>query len=407
MGLAVIYVSKVEGMKDILRPRRFDACLSDPPYGLGFMGHAWDHGVPSAALWKIIRESMKPGAPLLAFGGTRMWHRLAVALEDAGFELRDTLMWLYGSGFPKGSDVSKGIDRRKGAKREPKRYAPRPTTSGEFTGKNTTAKWIEKGRVDGFHDSAGDQPVTQEAHRWDGYGTTLKPAWEPILLAQRDAEGTYIKSALDYGVGALNIDGCRIGVTGGCKSEEEGHDDPDAAATVFGKASGRLNSQRSPQVEGLGRWPANVLLDEEAAGMLDKQSGNRKSAKEIKRTGPTTKNAYRGGWKRLPAVGFGDEGGASRFFYIAKSSPQERGDSKHPTLKPIRLCEYLARLVLPPAWEDGVTRRLIVPFSGAGSEMLGGLRAGFEEVVGIEMSADFAVEACMRIEAEGHEVRMP
>ncbi len=315
----------------------FDACLTDPPYGLGFMGKSWDHGVPSAETWREVLRVLKPGAMLMAFGGTRTWHRLACAIEDAGFELRDTMMWLYGSGFPKSLDILKAIDKAAGAEREKVK-----ATGGLTKNRNLNDdRWCKIGDAEALMDSL--TPITPAACLWSGYGTALKPAWEPILLAMKSCEGTFVENALKWGVAGLGIDGGRIGVEGGCRSDKPytGGD----SKNDYGKG---LNDQRSPNVDGLGRWPANLILDEEAAPGQE--------------------------W--------------TRYFYCPKASRKERGEGNgHPTVKPLSLCTYLARLILPPPRD--LPRCILVPFSGSGSEALGCERAGWDLVVGIEKDLSY------------------
>jgi len=307
----------------------FDACLCDPPYGLSFMGNKWDYDVPSTELWSEVFRVLKPGAPLIAFGGTRTYHRMVVRIEDAGFEIRDCLMWVHAQGFPKSLNVSKAID---------------------------------------------DADLSKQ---WDGYGTALKPAFEPAVLARKPLEGTVANNVAKWGCGALAIDACRIGT---------------------------------------GRWPANLMLDEVAAAAMDAQSGNRPSATN---KGPTNGGAIfhgvRGKVSRQSpsqmrfangAPYAGETGGASRFFYCTKVSKPEReagcealGDSEgkarnhHPTLKPIALTRWLASLIKPPTGDA----TLLVPFSGAGSEMIGAMQAGWPSVVGIERDAEYVAIAKARI----------
>ena len=169
-----------------------DAVVCDPPYGLGFMGKDWDHGIPGVAFWAAALRVAKPGAHLLAFGGTRTFHRLAVAIEDAGWEIRDTVMWVYGSGFPKSHDVSKAIDKGNGIWRG----RAGAVTIAEQVAKGTEYERTEKG-----------EPITEAAKRWAGWGTALKPAWEPIIVARKPLEGTVAANVLAHGTGALNKDG--------------------------------------------------------------------------------------------------------------------------------------------------------------------------------------------------------
>ena len=182
-----------------------DAIVTDPPYGLAFMGKDWDHGVPGVEFWREALRVAKPGAHLLAFGGTRTFHRLACAIEDAGWEIRDTIMWVYGSGFPKSHDVSKAIDKAAGAVREKV-----PATGGLHKNRNLNDDgWSKIGEVEPTMDSAF--PATDAARQWSGWGTALKPAWEPIIVARKPLCGTVAETVLRHGTGALNIDGCRAG----------------------------------------------------------------------------------------------------------------------------------------------------------------------------------------------------
>lgn len=318
----------------------FDAVLCDPPYELGFMGRAWDRSniAFDPELWGAIACRLRPGAHLLAFGGTRTYHRLTCAIEDGSFEIRDCLMWLYGQGFPKSTDVSKAIDKRAGARRavvgtRPIAYPDSP--SGGAAGKTGSVSANASHRSDGIWKTADSgetsrgrpvtAPATPAAQRFDGYGTALKPAWEPIVLARVPLNGTVAETAAIHGTGALNIVASRLG----------------------GRA---------------GRWPPNVGLDEGAAAML---------------------------------------GEPSRFFYVGKASRAERDrgcsrSNDHPTVKPVALTEWLARLLLPPPRPDGV-RRLLVPFSGSGSEMIGAVCAGWDDVVGIEQDTGYATTARERL----------
>lgn len=368
----------------------YHGCLTDPPYGLSFMGHQWDHGVPSAEVWREVLRVLRPGAALLAFGGTRTFHRLTCAIEDAGFEVRDCLMWLYGSGFPKSHDVSKAIDREAGAVRE---------VVGEYRmPMDSTAPGREPSQGLGYGSGAAScvgrpitAPATEAARQWEGHGTALKPAWEPIILARKPLEGTVAQNVQRWGCGALAIDASRVeglAEKPGGKIRTVRHFD--------GHETGRADKD-APEPNPLGRWPANVILDEEAGAALDAQSGNRPSTL-TGRADPAKAHAHpadpakrRGsmfGNESAQASVYADSGGASRFFYCAKASKAERGGRNvHPTVKPLALTTYLARLILPPV--EGV--RLLVPFCGSGSEMLGGTRAGWSHVEGID-SWDVAVK---------------
>ncbi len=293
---------------------KFDGAICDPPYGLGFMGNSWDKSVPSTDVWAELLRVCKPGASLLAFGAPRTIHRLVCNIEDAGWQIRDKVYWLYGSGFPKSHDIGKALEKR-----------------------------------------------NQESGGFKGYGTALKPAAEEVIWAMKPIEGSFAKNVQHHGCGGLNINGSRVGESGGTKRSHQA-----AYPRNSDGSEDRSNPWRTGHsVEKLnqGRWPTNVILDEESAVQLDDQS-------------PT-------------------KPGPSRLFYASKPSHKEKLNNNHPTVKPLALCEYLARLILPP--ERETPRRLIVPFSGSGSEMLGGLMAGWDQVTGIEMDDHFCDIAKQRL----------
>jgi DNA modification methylase len=416
---------------------KVDLVLTDPPYELGFMGKEWDkQGISYRyETWQIIMDSCKPGAMMLAFGGTRTWHRIAVAIEDAGWEIRDTLMWLYGQGFPKSLDISKAIDKMKGAERE----VIAETPSGGFKRLMQTNK--EAGfRPDDYYPDGNKftskEPITPEAQLWSGYGTALKPAFEPIILAMKPLDGTFAENALKHGVAGLNIDGSRIpiednaGVWGTSNK---------TCAPTFNASQGQheFRSSQHPR----GRYPANLILDEEAGQMLDEQSGASKSTGGRVANISRTSQIY-GGGKGLGQdisaedvrgdPGFGDTGGASRFFYCAKASKKERDrgcedledrlmarsggaqqaekDGKdeylqnhiglnriskvkndHPTVKPLALMEYLCNLLKPPT--GGV---LIDPFMGSGTTLRAAKDLG-RKAIGIEIEERYCEIAAKRM----------
>lgn len=377
----------VEDILPTLDAESFDASLCDPPYGLSFMGKAWDHGVPGAAIWAEVERCLRPGAHLLAFGGTRTFHRLTVGIEDGGFEIRDCLAWLYGSGFPKSLDVSKAIDAALGETREVVGVNPNGGRRGSSS--------FGQIRTDGS-DVAVTAPAAVEAKAWSGYGTALKPAWEPCILAMKPTAGTFAANALAHGVAGLAIDAGRIA----CDSKAWGSGNRDSWRESEGRADRQTERYGEADQNPSGRWPANVLLDEEAAQVLDAQSGHMIDGDDGRRNGVANVTLHGLGARAEPWGGYGGEGGASRFFYTAKADRAERQGSRHPTLKPMDLCAYLARLLLPPVRSDGKPRRILVPFSGAGSEMIGCLRAGWDEVVGIERETEYVADAERRIRAE-------
>lgn len=353
-----------------------DACVTDPPYGLEFMGKDWDRGRPPVDVWRAVARVLKPGAHLLAFGGTRTFHRLTCTIEDAGFEIRDCVMWVYGSGFPKSLDVGKAIDKAASVERKVVGRKPDP----RYDSPRTTAVFSRRsdgGASAGVGD-AGDitAPATDAAKQWDGWGTALKPAWEPIIVARKPLAGTVAENVLAHGVGGLNIDGCRIG---------NGEDRTPGGDPT--KALGRMNDdgwepRRTPRATG-GRWPANLVhdgSDEVVAAFPVSTDG---VAVHRNRDGHVHNEIF--GARRNPPgadVGYGGNGSAARFFYCAKASKTNRGDgNRHPTVKPVELMRWLCRLVTPP-------RGLVLdPFMGSGSTLVAALAEGFR-VIGIELNAD-------------------
>lgn len=340
--------------RDVMRDYpadHFDSIVSDPPYGLSFMGKGWDRGVPGEEFWREALRVAKPGAHLLAFGGSRTFHRLTVAIEDAGWEIRDVVCWLYGSGFPKSLNVG------------------------------------------------------------GGWGTALKPAWEPVIVARKPLDGTVAANVTRYGTGALNIDGCRVGAEGGTKAS------PNERGENPGVYGGNIGGNKANIPIDAGRWPANVMhdgSDEVVAGFPEVKAGvavNRNRQ-------PGTFNSWMGTREGVvgPDVGYGDNGSAARFFYCAKASRTDRDEgcdhlpartgaeaverdddtaglqspragagrtadtvrNFHPTVKPTDLMRYLARLVTPP---DGL---VLDPFMGSGSTGKGALLEGFR-FVGIDL----------------------
>jgi site-specific DNA-methyltransferase (adenine-specific) len=371
----------------------YDSALTDPPYGISFMGKQWDHGVPSAEVWTEVLRVLKPGAFLLAFGGTRTSHRLTCAIEDAGFAIKDAVAWLYASGFPKSLDISKAIDRAAGAEREVVginqdylRRKPNGMKTPGATAYNYSNSQFET-------DARITAPATPEALRWAGYGTALKPAFEIITVAMKplDKGCGFAQNALRHGVAGLNIDASRIGTTRDVPASLSRNKTPNA---IYGEYGGGASKELNPNI---GRWPANLILDPESAAELDAQSGT--SASNWRSDKGYETGMFPG--KHRTGHGVDDSGGASRFFYIAKADPTERqlgGKNTHPTLKPIDLVAYLARLILPP--QRSTPRRLLVPYSGSGSEVIGGLRAGFEQIDGIELEAEYVEFSRVRITAD-------
>ena len=415
-----------------------DAIVTDPPYGLGFMGRKWDALPPSQEWAEACYRVLKPGGHIVAFGGTRTWHRLAVAIEDAGFEMRDSLAWLYGSGFPKSHDVGKAIDKLAGAEREVvgvnetlRKYMPNGTTGSFQLGGCQSVEELEHlaeigGKTPGGEDArkvlarrnnhearfAITAPATPEAEQWTGWGTALKPAFEPIVLARKPlAEKTVARNVLAHGTGAINVDACRIATDenlnggsghgmlrlGGCHTLDElkalaaaGEKTPNGETATLVLARAETAKERMGEyVQPSGRWPANVLLDHHAAAWVDEQSGTLKSGAVKAHHQRHTAGGNGLTYGRMKGVtgpeSEANEGGASRFFYTAKAAKRERPNVngvQHPTVKPLAIMRWLIRLVTPPG---GV---VLDPFAGSGATIEAALIEGFEPV-GIEMEADY------------------
>lgn len=439
-----------------------DSIVCDPPYGLSFMGKEWDsfkegdiamrrnpqmdavntgasrqggrqracadyqkrqardmlafQEAMNAVFLEALRVA-KPGAHLLAFGGTRTYHRLACAIEDAGWEIRDCVMWVYGSGFPKSHDVSKAIDKAAGAERQ--KIGPRVYAGGHIQNNsgsardNFSGKWEHNGNAVTITDTA---PATDAARQWSGWGTALKPAWEPIIVARKPLCGTVAENVLKHGTGGINVDGCRIGTesTTTIRSGNSG------ANGRYGKDD-RVFTRENPP----GRWPANVIHDgsDEVVGLFPQA----KSTPFTHRASPIHDGNIPVG--ESGCGGYADSGSAARFFYCAKASKADRdegceglarrtkrilgdgipsavnsdprgmsggGDraarNHHPTVKPTALMRYLCRLVTPPG---GV---VLDPFTGSGSTGKAAILEGFR-FIGIEREAEYVEIAKARIGA--------
>lgn len=375
-----------------------DSIVTDPPYELGFMGKKWDgSGIAfDVEMWEQCLRVLKPGGHLLAFGGSRTWHRLAVAIEDAGFEIRDSIAWLYGSGFPKSLDVSKAIDKAAGAEREvigksARHVSGKPGQRTEgLNGSSTFAETVGMGAYI-------TAPATEAARQWQGWGTALKPAFEPIVVARKPLVGTVAANVLEHGTGALNIDACRI---------PAGQDYRDKCASVVGldsnrngAAYGEWTGARTDSAREEGRWPTNVVLDDTQAAELDAQTGIQKSGTAVQRNGGGQKifGGIAGGENSAgarPDAGYNDEGGASRFFpvfkYQAKAPTKERpsyvnedgNKVAHSTVKPLALMRWLVKLVTPPG---GV---VLDPFAGSGTTVEACLLEKFR-CIAIENEPDY------------------
>lgn len=465
---------------DVLRAlpdESVDAVVTDPPYGLsntdpahvvealgkwlggdrtflpstggGFMGKAWDSFVPPPAVWDEALRVLKPGGHLLAFAGSRTQDLMGLSIRLAGFDVRDNIAWLYGSGFPKSMDVSKAIDKHLDIKPAPDLTLEWDFTTwarstgvtaqamNEATGSGMgshylTAKsqpqiptrialealrplfdeipqWVEDvvDLRDGEKLAAaerqksarfleeiwGDAPekvsATDAAREWEGWGTALKPAHEPIIVARKPFSGTVAANVLAHGTGALNIDATRVETTDStARVRTRNEAMPGDDRTNSGKGAMYAPGHTFvSETHGLGRWPANVMLDESQAAALDAQTGVSKSVRGIVTSKP---GSIFGGGAGLPSTtseyGYNDQGGASRFFYVAKAPTSERpkdaDGNGHSTVKPLALMRQLVRLVTPPG---GV---VLEPFAGSGTTIEAAILEGFR-VIGIEREVDY------------------
>ena len=356
-----------------------DACVTDAPYGLSFMGKKWDYDVPSVEVWAECLRVLKPGGHLLAFAGTRTQHRMAVRIEDAGFEIRDMIAWVYGSGFPKSLDVSKAIDKAAGAEREV--VGPKITGDGHIQNrKNGTNNYGTFKIVQDGIDMA-TAPATPAARQWQGWGTALKPALEPITMARKPFPGTVAANVMQHGTGAVNVDGCRVGtddvLSFGSRQLGDG--------IKFGKCKPTTEGIQNPS----GRWPANLIHD----GSDEVLAGFPQSSVTGKRS-PQSRSATVAGttWgvDNHESTEYTDSGSAARFFYVPKCSKADRDGSPHPTMKPTALMQYLCRLVTPP----GGT--VLDPFTGSGSTGKAAMLEGFN-FIGFEREAEYVEIARRRI----------
>lgn len=439
-----LYEGNMLDMLDVIEPNSIGSIVTDPPYELGFMGKTWDSsGIAfQPDTWYKCYQVLKPGGYLLAFGGSRTFHRIACAIEDAGFEIRDTICWLYGSGFPKSMSISKGIEAREklgNAGTRNKRKIEQACDTEEYTLRQTN-----NGAMGEIIETTRKQyiPNTDLAKKWDGWGTCLKPSFEPIIVARKPLDGTCIDNVIKWGVGGINIDECRVGV-------EELHNAYAGNKNTGFTAGDNRDEKGKGMFSGLnhgettvnGRFPANTILtyddtdfEEVCGGMPDTKSGTEMTFGSVRKKQPD--NCYKLGFTQkefndgqIAPDNYGDSGNASRYFYCAKASKKDRdegleefdeyimpktgaekrltvGGSKdislprkntHPTVKPTDLIQYLVRLVTP----NGET--VLDPFNGSGSTGKAVMYENRErnknyKYIGIELTPEYLPISRARIE---------
>jgi site-specific DNA-methyltransferase (adenine-specific) len=364
-----------------------DSVVTDPPYGLSFMGKKWDYDVPSVEVWTECLRVLKPGGHLLAFAGTRTQHRMAVRIEDAGFEIRDMIAWVYGSGFPKSLDVSKAIDKAAGAERE---FIGKVAGMGK---QNPEWNGTAQGRTENSFrpEYNATSPATEAARQWQGWGTALKPALEPITVARKPlGEKTVAANVLEHGTGGINVDGCRVGTEkmGGYVCSQS---DKQMFSPSYQRAQGyrpEWDRENKPFIakEAQGRWPANLIHDgsNEVDSLLN-------SAARFFYCAKASKKDRDEGCEGLAERGnnrYGEWQGTTN--HAPKTKDHNKSRNHHPTVKPTDLMRYLCRLVTKPG---GV---VLDPFMGSGSTGKAAVLEGFQ-FIGIEREEEYLEIATRRI----------
>lgn len=426
-----LYNGNMQDLLNIIKPNSIDSIITDPPYELGFMGKSWDNsGIAfQVDTWRKCYSVLKPGAYLLAFGGSRTFHRIACAIEDAGFEIRDTIMWLYGSGFPKSMNIGKAIESKiLYGSANTQEFKNLQGTKAVADNLGFTKMQYSQGArpndysIDGHLRTVEVDYQTAEGKQWDGWGTALKPAYEPIIVARKPCEGSCVDNVIRYGVGGINIDACRIGTDertyNGMSSKQ-----PENAG-VF-----RDDKWQPKDIEVTvnGRFPSNVILTYDETDQAEVCGGMPSGGANgsVNKSYDYKADVYGDYKKKEPFGSYGDSGSAARYFYCAKASKRDRNEgldafdttdggsyqfwvdgsldgkitkrkNTHPTVKPVDLMQYLVRLVTPP---NGT---VLDPFNGSGST---GKAVMYEnrdrnsgyKYIGIELTAEYLPIADARI----------
>ena len=419
-------------MLQVIEKESIDSVVCDPPYELNFMGKGWDNsGIAfNPETWKQCYEALKPGGYLLAFGGSRTYHRIAVAIEDAGFEIRDTIMWLYGSGFPKSMNIGLALDKKNGVESE-------VIGIGQSGSSDTHTRTMNSETKDGKSAFGGEYEIKRATNKWNGWGTALKPSFEPIIIARKPFKGSLVDNVIKNGVGGINIDECRVG-----NETISIHNAP--KGTFAGGEYGR-GSDTSSYRDSTGRFPANTILTYDEND-FDEVCGGFPNTKSVKSARGGARNDGTTVYNKIPQniemnyeCGYNDNGSASRYFYCAKASKKDRDEgldefetksheeinnrkegsagatrqygggtnpflsvscprkNTHPTVKPTELMQYLVRLVTP---NNGT---ILDPFNGSGSTGKAVMYENKErdknyKYIGIELTEEYLPIAKARIE---------
>ena len=412
----VINADCIEHM-NTMPPESVDSIVTDPPYHLtskngqskGFMGKEWDGGDIAfrTEVWEAALRVAKPGAYLLAFGGTRTFHRMAVAIEDAGWEIRDTVMYVYGTGFPKSHNVSKAIDKEAGAEREVVERSKNRNNVFTHNGNGLPQNISD-------YETTITASATEAAKQWDGWGTALKPAWEPIIVARKPLDGTVAANVLTHGTGAMNIDGCRVETNDSFGGGTKGTSGFAAGYEHDGWVAGSNK----------GRWPANLIHDgsDEVAGLFPVNKPHKMVRNRTLGARPFNNDGKATEYETTETIE--DSGGsAARFFYCAKANKSDRNEgleefdlkreahrvsddgvggdnprnrtnklklNHHPTVKPTALMRYLCKLV------TRLGGTVLDPFCGSGSTGKAAILEGFK-FIGIEKEFEYCEIANARI----------